>query len=72
MMDWNEHKKTIMRELARLESLPWATNETVAETIFPYVLVEAINVLKNSVIVPNPIDHTKTGDDITAMLKALR
>lgn len=68
-MDWNQHKKTIMRELARLEALPWYADEKVSETIFPYVLVEAINLLKNSVIVPDPIDHTKTGDGATAMLE---
>ena len=40
--------KAVTMELARLEELNWAADKKVAESIFPYVLVEAINLLLNA------------------------
>ena len=54
-------KVRIMKELARLEGMNWAADDAVAESIFPYVLVEALNILKNSEIVDSPIDYASTG-----------
>ena len=69
--DWNKHKQEIMAELARLEEMNWAADDKVAATIFPYVLVEAINLLKNSTIVANPVDYSETGDGAIKMIDEL-
>lgn len=69
--DWDEQKKNIMRELARLEQMNWAADDKVAQTIFPYVLVEAINLLKNSTLVDNPVDYADSGENATKMVKEL-
>lgn len=60
---WIGHKARMIDELARLESMNWSKDDAVAATIFPYVLVEAINILKNSNIVDAPVDYTKTGKE---------
>jgi hypothetical protein len=69
--DWNKHKQEITAELARLEEMNWAADDKVAATIFPYVLLEAINILKNSTIVPNPVDYAETGDGAIKMIDEL-
>lgn len=68
MTDWKKHKEYIMMELARLDELDWGVDSKVAESIFPYVLVEAVNILKNSVIIANPIDYTTTGEAAKALM----
>jgi hypothetical protein len=67
-LNWEEHKKNIIKELAKLERLNWAENDGVAATIFPYVLIEAINILENSTAVENPVDYTLSGEDAEKML----
>lgn len=58
-----------MSELAKLEGLSWAKDHKVAESVFPYVLIEAINLLKNSKIIERPIDYAKTGEEAQKLLK---
>jgi hypothetical protein len=65
-----KHKSGILKELARLERIGWVTEES-AGTIFPYVIIEAINLLKNSEIIESPIDYTKTGRLAQKMLDDL-
>jgi len=66
-----EHKQNMMVELARLESMDWASDPKVAESIFPYVLVEAINILKNSEIVDNPKELAGSSEDVEKLLNSL-
>lgn len=66
---WEDHKKSMIRELARLEKMNWVKDPVVARSIFPYVLIEAINILKNSTIVDAPIDYAKTGKDVDVLLE---
>jgi len=68
---WEEHKQNMMVELARLESMDWASDPKVAESIFPYVLVEAINILKNSEIVDNPKELAGSSEDVEKLLNSL-
>ena len=70
--NWDKQKESILKELAKLEDLNWAKDEKVADSVFPYVLVEAINLLKNSKIIDNPIDYTKTVKDTNKMIKQLK
>lgn len=63
-----KHKENILGELAKLESMNWAKDEDVAESVFPYVLIEAMNLLKNSKIVDDPVDYTKTGVEAKRMV----
>jgi len=69
--DFEESKVNIIEELARLEEMPWCENDEIAGTIFPYVLIEAINILKNSKIIENPIDYTSTGEDAKKMIQEI-
>jgi hypothetical protein len=46
--DWRKQMKSITKELAKLEKMNWAKNDEIADSIFPYVLVEAINLLLNA------------------------
>ena len=71
MKDYEEKKQSIIKELARLESMDWMDGKKIIATIFPYVLPEAINLLKNSKPVVNQVDYTKTGKDMKKMLKEL-
>jgi hypothetical protein len=64
-----KQKETIIKELAKLETLNWTADEKVAGTIFPYVLVEAINLLKNSEIIENPVDYCSNSDDTNKMIE---
>lgn len=64
-------KESIIRELARLETKNWAKDDDIASSIFPYVLVEAINILKNSKVIDNPIDYTKTGEQSKKMIEEI-
>lgn len=60
--DFNKHKDSILKELARLERLSWAKDTKVAESIFPYAIVEAINLLLNSRLDGIWHDYTSTGE----------
>jgi len=71
MKDWNTHKKNIIKELAKLENMDWAENDEIADSIFPYVLIEAINILKNSEIIKNPKDLTNTGEKVSVLIEKL-
>ena len=64
-------KEGIISSLAELESKNWNADPEVAASIFPYVLIEAINLLKNSEIIENPIDYTSTGENATNMIKEI-
>jgi len=66
-----KQKQNIMQELAKLQSLKWASDPEIADSVFPYVLIEAINLLKNSEIVDNPTDFTKTGASAKELLESL-
>lgn len=46
--DFMLHKESIIKELAKLERLGWSDNPKVAESIFPYTIVEAISLLLNA------------------------
>lgn len=67
---WEIHKKSIMAELAKLEELNWTKNDVVADSVFPYVLIEAINLLKNSEIVENPVDYAETGEKAQELINS--
>ena len=64
-------KKSIIQELARLEQMDWAKDEKIKHTIFPYVLMEAINMLKNSKEIDNPVDYFPTGKEARKMIDKL-
>lgn len=64
--NWEKHKKDMIFELARLEKLGFS--DEANDTIFPHVLIETINILKNSVFVENPVSYTDTGKDANNML----
>jgi len=68
MTTLKKKKDSIIKELAKLERMNWAKDESIADTIFPYVLLEAINLLKNSKLIDNPVDYTKTSEDSKKML----
>ena len=61
-------KEHVIKELAKLERMDWTKDIKIAASIFPYVLIEAINLLKNSEIIENPIDYTTTGENAQKML----
>ena len=63
-----EEKGAIIKDLAKLETMDWANDPKIAGSIFPYVLIEAINLLKNSIIIEYPIDYTSTGENAQKML----
>lgn len=66
--EMEEAKKGIIKELAKLENMKWTADSEIAATIFPYVLIEAINLLRNSEIISNPKDYTSTGADAKNMI----
>lgn len=67
--DWENHKTEIMSELAHLQSLNWAADEEVSSSIFPYVLIEALNILENSEFREAITDHASNGKDAKELLK---
>jgi len=69
--DWEGQKEDILYYLAKLETMNWAADPKIAESMFPYVLVEAINILKNSVIIDSPIDYTDTGSKAKSMISEI-
>ncbi len=64
-------KKEIIQELARLESMNWAKDKKIAHAIFPYVLMDAINMLMNSKKIDNPVDYFSTGKKARKMIDKL-
>jgi len=58
--DYTSQKLSIIQELARLEKIGWG-NEKTDPTIFPYVIIEAINLLMNSKPADVLMDYTQTG-----------
>lgn len=68
---WEEKKRFLLVELAKLEQMNWNSDPAVAEQVFPYVLVEAIDVLLNSKIVDHPKSRTNTSEETAAMLADL-
>jgi hypothetical protein len=67
-VDYESKKESIIKELAKLERLNWSADEKVADSVFPYVLVEAINILKNSKINSEFVEYTKTSEDTNKLL----
>ncbi len=67
-VDYEDKKKSIIKELAKLQRLNWGADKQVAESVFPYVLIEAINILKNSKINNEFVDYTKGGEDVEKLL----
>lgn len=65
--EYRSNKLSTIQELARLEKLGWG-NEKTDPTIFPYVIIEAINLLMNSQ--PNDVlmDYTQTGKGATELV----
>lgn len=70
MKDWQKHKKSMIKELIKLEEIGFS--DEASEQVFPYVIIETLNILKNSEFVKNPVDLTKTGDDAKELLKTLK
>jgi hypothetical protein len=68
---YEEHKQGMIKELARLESMNWSKDEKVAGSIFPYVLVEAINLLMNSQAKDEVRDYMLTGEQMNKTLNSL-
>lgn len=71
--EWRDKMKSITKELAKLEKLNWAADTKVAESVFPYVLIEAINLLlnakpKDEVYIT---DYTETSEKTRKVLEAL-
>lgn len=67
---YKKHKETIIKELAKLEKVGWNNPEN-EDCVFPYVLLEAINLLKNSEIIENPVDYTKTGKKAEELIESI-
>ena len=72
--EYKSHKLKMIEELARLEKIGWGNDKT-DPVIFPYVIIEAINLLMNSQPVEVLMDYTNTGklagemvDDIWATI----
>lgn len=61
------HKIAMMKELAKLETFGFSDKANAQ--VFPYVVIETIALLKNSVFVPNPVDYTSTSDGAEALLR---
>ena len=72
--DWRIKMKAVITELAGLEELNWAADEKVAENIFPYVLIEAINLLLNAEPKEEKFirDYTATGDMTEKLINLLK
>ena len=64
---YKENKLSIIQSLARLEKLGWGSDKA-DDTIFPYVIIEAINLLMNSEPTDVLMDYTATGDSAQAMV----
>lgn len=64
---------SITKELAKLERLNWSKDKAIADSIFPYVLVEAINLLLNAQPKDGKfiVDYTRTSEKTKKMLDAL-
>ena len=71
--DWRKQMMSITKELAKLEKLVWSKDKKVAESVFPYVLVEAINLLLNAQPKDGKfiVDFTRTAEKTEKMLEAL-
>jgi len=65
--EYDVGKLKIVSELARMEKIGWGNDKT-DPTIFPYVIIEAINLLINSQPKPKMTDYTKTGEMASAMV----
>ena len=66
--DYQIKRLEIIRELGRLENIGWGNDKT-DETIFPYVIIEAMNLLLNSRPEQELVDFTPTGEAVRAMIK---
>ena len=66
--DLEKFKIFIMKELSSLQYMNQSEDDKVAECIFPYVLIEAISLLKNSEIIDNPISYTNSSEDVDKFL----
>ncbi len=62
-------KEVLLKELAKLEQLNWAKDDEVADTVFPYVLIEAMNYILNSTPNATIFDYAETSDTARAMLE---
>lgn len=65
------HKDFIIKELAKLERMNWTADKKISASIFPYVLIEAINILKNSEIVENPVDYMGDTQSMEATMEEI-
>jgi len=68
--DYDGLKLSIVSELARLEKIGWG-NEKTDPTIFPYVIIEAINLLINSQPKKTMTDYTQTGEMACLMVEEI-
>jgi len=68
--DYDVSKLSIVSELARLEKIGWG-NEKTDPTIFPYVIIEAINLLINSQPKKTMTDYTQTGEMACLMVEEI-
>ena len=66
--EYQKQRLEIIRELGRLENIGWGNDKT-DETIFPYVIIEAINLLLNSQPEQKLVDFTPTGEAVQDMIK---
>lgn len=64
-------KKLIIQELAKLERLNWSKDKKIASSIFPYVLVEAINLLLNSTVNEECVDYMSTSKEVRETLDSI-
>jgi len=48
--------------------MKWNRDKDIAGQIFPYILIEAINILINSEIINKPFDHCTNSDNTIKML----
>ena len=65
--NYGSKKLEIIQELARLEKIGWGNDDTDS-TIFPYVIIEAINILMNSRATEVVTDFAGTGDHAYEMI----
>jgi len=67
----DDKKDVILKELAKLEGMNWSKDKDIASQIFPYILVDTIELLLNSKTNPVWKDYTNTSDKTKKMLENL-
>jgi hypothetical protein len=68
-MSKDKKKQSLLEQLAKLHKLGFS--EKANHQVNPYILIDAINWIKNSKLSDNPVDYAKTGEDMQNLLDEL-